>query len=91
MVGKDSLVVEGILVRGHKDFDNSEGCYRSVVCKANTDCSGEDVTRSQYLANYVPVNQPMKDPVSACQAGRLYISRGCEGGYFEDGIFYQPN
>lgn len=39
-------VVEGILVRGERDFvyDSDKNCYRSKVCKMSG-CRGEDVTR----------------------------------------------
>lgn len=41
-----SGLVEGILVRGERDYvpDSSKNCSRPKVCK-NNDCRGEDVTR----------------------------------------------
>jgi len=42
-------VVEGILIRGERDFVLVDGCYKSLVCPTNG-CSGEFVARtSQFL------------------------------------------
>jgi len=45
-------VVEGILVRGGKDFnyDSVKNCYTTNVCEEG-DCRGEDVTRITNIAN----------------------------------------
>lgn len=47
-------LIEGILVRGHTDFKNVNGCFKSVVCKGLQDCRGEDVTRMSSVLPYLP-------------------------------------
>lgn len=47
-LSKGKLLVEGILVRGEKDFDMTSPCYISKRCPTNG-CRGEDVT----LANEI--------------------------------------
>lgn len=44
VVNEQTLEVEGILVRGEKDFSNNLGCYDLMVCKEGN-CRGEDVSR----------------------------------------------
>jgi V8-like Glu-specific endopeptidase len=46
-------LVEGILVRGEVDFENSNGCRISKVC-SNTACRGEDVTSIQAILSFLP-------------------------------------
>ena len=48
-------IVEGILVRGDRDFVNLSGCRVSNVCPT-TGCRGEDVTRTTEFADSVPEN-----------------------------------
>jgi hypothetical protein len=45
--------VEGILVRGERDFRQQGNCQVSLVCPT-TGCRGEDVTRITKLANRIP-------------------------------------
>ena len=45
--------VEGILVRGERDFVSRGNCTVSFVCP-NTGCRGEDVTRITKLVNLIP-------------------------------------
>lgn len=50
-------VVEGILVRGDRDFVRTDsGCRVSNVCPT-TGCRGEDVTRTTEFADFVPENR----------------------------------
>lgn len=46
----ETLEVEGILVRGERDFkyDTVKACYRSNICGAG-DCRGEDVTDISFI------------------------------------------
>ncbi len=44
VVNEETLEVEGILVRGEKDFVNRLGCYDLMICKEGN-CRGEDVSR----------------------------------------------
>jgi trypsin-like peptidase len=46
-------VIEGILVRGERDFVRSGNCSVSFVCPT-TGCRGEDVTRITKLAGLIP-------------------------------------
>lgn len=46
-------VIEGILVRGERDFVRSGNCNVSFVCPT-TGCRGEDVTRITKLAGLIP-------------------------------------
>ncbi len=56
-------VVEGILVRGEQDFKwSEEGCMISNVCTEDSDCTGEEITRSTTFASFV---QPLVPTVSA--------------------------
>jgi hypothetical protein len=48
----DTVVVEGILVRGENDFVPNGSCYVSLVCPT-TGCRGEDVTRSTIFASKI--------------------------------------
>jgi hypothetical protein len=51
----DTHEVEGILVRGERDFQTTpQGCTISFLCP-NTGCRGEDCTRTTVFANLVPV------------------------------------
>jgi V8-like Glu-specific endopeptidase len=48
VINKYSGLVEGILVRGEKDFkiDNEDNCYGPVICSENGEnCYGEEATR----------------------------------------------
>jgi hypothetical protein len=49
--------VEGILVRGERDFVRSGNCNVSLVCPT-TGCRGEDVTRITRLARLIPPPTP---------------------------------
>lgn len=44
VVNEDTLEVEGLLVRGEKDFINKLGCFDLMVCEEGN-CRGEDVSR----------------------------------------------
>jgi subtilisin-like proprotein convertase family protein/V8-like Glu-specific endopeptidase len=50
----NSKEIEGILVRGDTDFTWSGSCSVSYRC-ANNSCRGEDVTRIDQVARYIPV------------------------------------
>ncbi|GAB4019160.1 MAG: hypothetical protein Fur0010_20880 [Bdellovibrio sp.] len=52
-------VVEGILVRGEKDYkyDEVNNCYRVFQCE-NDKCRGEDVTRITMIPQLAPGQQP---------------------------------
>lgn len=52
---EETGVVEGILVRGEKDFVWTGNCRRSRFCKVG-DCSGEDVTRASIVRNRLVEN-----------------------------------
>lgn len=57
--------VEGILVRGNKDFvyDATGGCCRSNVCSDDTGCPGyEDITKISEVLKYV------SDPLCNCKS-----------------------
>ena len=50
VINASTHLVEGVLVRGEKDFEwTSAGCARSYRCKENA-CRGEDVTRIGEIA-----------------------------------------
>lgn len=56
LIGLNSGLVEGILIRGDDDFtlDSKENCNLTVKCH-DKDCRGETVLRSNYLPNkYIP-------------------------------------
>jgi hypothetical protein len=53
--------VEGILVRGERDFVQAGGCTVSLICP-DTGCRGEDCTRATRFASYVPVQEPPEQP-----------------------------
>jgi hypothetical protein len=48
----DTHEVEGVLVRGERDFVLQGGCYVSLVCPS-TGCRGEDCTRTTEFAHLV--------------------------------------
>jgi hypothetical protein len=48
----ESGKVEGILVRGARDFIEKDGCRTSNRC-ANNSCGGEDVTKIQHIEPYL--------------------------------------
>jgi len=50
--------VEGILVRGERDYTYRDGCYVSNVC-ADDGCRDEDVTRVSAVYDLVPSQGPM--------------------------------
>jgi hypothetical protein len=52
VLNKDTREVEGILVRGEKDFDDVGSCKRSNICP-DTGCRGEDITRATEFAGLV--------------------------------------
>ena len=49
---EETLQVEGIVVRGDKDFRREGDCLRSRVCSPQG-CEGEDVVRSSVFATYI--------------------------------------
>jgi hypothetical protein len=53
VLNADTLVVEGVMVRGEEDFDTSGSCVRSNVCP-DDGCAGEDSTRTTVFADQVP-------------------------------------
>ena len=53
-------VVEGILVRGERDFVYKGNCRVSNVC-ADNECRGEDVTRITEAAPYIPYDQKQRE------------------------------
>jgi hypothetical protein len=56
LIGLNSGLVEGILIKGDDDFvmDSKENCNKTVKCH-DKDCRGETVLRSNYLPNkYIP-------------------------------------
>ena len=53
----DTHEVEGILVRGERDFVQAGGCTVSLVCP-DTGCRGEDCTRVTRFASHVPIDEP---------------------------------
>ncbi|MBI2071067.1 MAG: trypsin-like peptidase domain-containing protein [Elusimicrobia bacterium] len=52
----DTGAIEGILVRGERDYEDIGGCRVSKVCK-NEECRGEDVTKISALARLIPSAQ----------------------------------
>jgi len=44
VINQDTLEVEGILVRGEKDFTSNLGCKQLKICKEDT-CRGEDISK----------------------------------------------
>jgi V8-like Glu-specific endopeptidase len=58
-------IVEGILVRGERDyrFDASSGCNRVYQCE-NDSCRGEDVTRITVIPELAPGMTPVEPEVS---------------------------
>ena len=56
VINKDSLVVEGILIRGESDYvwDTERQCNQSHHCTAEDDCMGEDVTKITEVLDYIP-------------------------------------
>jgi subtilisin-like proprotein convertase family protein len=50
---QETGIVEGVLVRGDKDFVSVDGCLASKVCQEN-ECQGEDVVRSTQFAHLIP-------------------------------------
>ncbi len=62
----DTGVIEGILVRGERDyaFDKAAGCNRVYECE-NDGCRGEDVTRITNIPELVPGMTPVEpEPVA---------------------------
>ena len=55
-----SGVVEGILVRGERDFVYQGNCKVSKVCE-NESCRGEDVTRITEAAPHIPDSREYRD------------------------------
>lgn len=58
-------LIEGILVRGERDFTLNGNCYVSFQCK-DDQCRGEDVTRVSLLKDLIPQSgqlPPVVDPV----------------------------
>jgi V8-like Glu-specific endopeptidase len=56
LIGLNSGLVEGILIKGDDDFvmNSKENCNKTVKCH-DKDCRGETVLRSNYLPNkYIP-------------------------------------
>lgn len=53
--------VEGILVRGDTDFVAQGSCYVSNRC-TDTGCRGEDVTRMDVLAQFIPGDESGSQP-----------------------------
>jgi hypothetical protein len=53
VLNADTLVVEGILIRGDTDFVADGACTRSNQCP-NDGCRGEDVTRIARLEDFIP-------------------------------------
>jgi len=55
VIGARSGLVEGVLVRGEKDFVQRGDCWVSKVCpEGASSCRGEDVSRAVEFAVYVP-------------------------------------
>ncbi|WP_437317003.1 trypsin-like serine peptidase [Sorangium sp. So ce385] len=55
VLGANSRLVEGVLVRGETDFVEASGCWASKVCPTEgSPCRGEDVTRASEFAASVP-------------------------------------
>jgi hypothetical protein len=55
VMGAHSGLVEGVLVRGEKDFVQTGDCWVSKVCPAGGGpCRGEDVSRATMFAAHVP-------------------------------------
>lgn len=59
-VFNEAGLVEGILVRGERDFVYKNGCYVSNVC-TNSGCRGEDVTRVSEVLKYVDAAELVPD------------------------------
>ncbi len=59
VLNEDTLMVEGILVRGDIDFVEQGFCWVHYFCPDNLNdlCLGEDVTRSTEFDHLVPPNQ----------------------------------
>lgn len=74
-------VVEGILVRGERDFSWQNGCSVSNVC-ADDGCRGEDVTRVSEVLPYidaselVPVDDEQNDDEQEEEERLLYAVSG---------------
>ncbi len=53
---EETREIEGILVRGERDFQYVNGCSKSNVC-AQDACRGEDVTKSTVFAEYLDIDE----------------------------------
>lgn len=63
-VFNEAGLVEGILVRGERDFVYKNGCYVSNVC-TNSGCRGEDVTRVSEVLKYVDASELVQESTTA--------------------------
>lgn len=66
--------VEGILVRGEKDYeyDAKAGCNRPKKCE-NEECRGEDITRITVIPELAPGMTPVAQEVSPIQRYNLWV------------------
>lgn len=66
--------VEGILVRGEKDYEYDEeaGCNRPKKCDNNA-CRGEDITRITVIPELAPGMTPKKPEATASQKFQVWI------------------
>ncbi len=53
ILDKETLLVEGIVVRGDEDTEGREGCFVSKRC-SDDECRGHDVTRSSLFEHLAP-------------------------------------
>jgi len=70
----DTGEVEGILVRGERDYklDSSAGCNRVYQCE-NDECRGEDVTRITNIPELAPGMTPEEPEEEANPFGRFFM------------------
>ena len=67
-------VVEGILVRGEKDYeyDAAAGCNRPKLCE-NDECRGEDITRITVIPELAPGMTPEAPAPSPVQMYQVWV------------------
>ena len=88
VVNADTLLVEGLLVRGEVDFefDTESSCFRSRKC-ADEGCSGEDCTRATQWAGLViaetaPSPTPTLLPGTTPTPTSTVQEEVCDSGYY---------
>ena len=70
VIDADTLLVEGVLVRGEEDYVERNGCQVSVRC-ADDGCAGEDVTRATRFDALIAAGGEVSYTVQFGACGRL--------------------